>query len=87
MSVTIQQLFNAIDPEKMNFMVANNALMALDMGNKKKPPSAQIALPAELVRNLMIGGERDALIVISVKRDEWIKAVDELAKVTDSETE
>jgi hypothetical protein len=79
MAVTVQDLFSKIDPNKMQFMQANAALMALDIGGKKKPPSAQIAMPEDVVRSLMFQNEKSvSLVVIAVERDEWDKAVKEV---------
>lgn len=84
MAITVQQLFSKIDPNKIRFMLANSALMSLDIGGKKKPPSAQIAMPEDIIRSLMRRDEMSkALVVIAVDRAEWEKAVKEV-KDTDS---
>lgn len=76
MAVTVQDLFSHIKPEKMQFMQANSALMSLDIGGKKKPPSAQIAMPEDVIRSLMrMDGNSKALVVIAVDREEWESAV------------
>lgn len=56
--VTIQELFNEIPAEDIQFQMINNAIMAADRGSSKKAASIKIGVAEEVAMNFMDYGKK-----------------------------